>query len=532
MKRISLIFLTILIIPAIILSGCKKSSSDIADHIPSNASLVAIIDLENMEQKLEYDRLEKELGIDQLPFALAMMGIPDFVEDRDVLGLDFSGAVYIMAIPVNDRTTVTGLLPLKDAGKMETFIKAIYDDADFIEGNGFKYMAYEDDYFAWDKNKLMITVLMADDTEAMVLDRITGLFELKKADGLMAGSTIFSNMIKQDHDACLWSKGSMAGNFPEMEIDLPKSDLYEKSELTFDMNFELGQVNFRSEMHFDEENSEPIRQLFDQSFDSKLAMHIPFTDPDAYLSVAFNFKSLSELIGLKEIMNAAFEKMEQEQESRYQSDADSLQVSIEKKDIQIISKLLTSMTGMLFMAADLDDSRDDLAVDFFASAGFDEEAMEMIQSLLTEHDESAEVVPGIYRIGNDSTFYLVLGEDIAYVTGSLQAAQQILSPSEAFLTKLSSEVADKITGFPMYFAIDMQAIANKLSTTSDSESIRARIASFLSGFESMEGVTYEPDGNIIRSDFYITLVDKDHFSLYTLIKLIGKGVMSENLINI
>lgn len=521
MKKITLFLLLPVLAISILLSSCGKSAGNLADKIPAESNLVATFNLAQMEEKLGYESIQKELQLDQMKFALTMMGIPNFIEDRSVLGLDFTGSIYIFSVPEGDKHTVMALVPLTDSKKMEEFIKAIYNDAEFLEHGGFKYMVYEDVYFSWDKSKAVISVPLENEKEEQVLTRLKHIFNLKKTASLKKKNKRFNAFLLQKNDAAFWMDGAFPSSYAEPEMAGLDINYLKDADIIFSMNFEKGMISFRSEMHVTDSAMAKLSHWYKDPFDTKLITNIPFAEPDAFLSISLDFNALSKLIGM--------EKWRDQWMAKMKTESDTIDFAKAKNNMKLLTELMSGLSGNLFVGIQMnEDESSDQQVNIFGAAGFKENTPEAIIEMLENSDKAVKEAPGFYRTGKDSSVLIVVKDDVMYFLNSEISAKNIMDGNLALKGQISSEMVDKITSYPTYLFVDLQKIIPKIPAKNNSAIPVDRVKDFLMGFESIEMVSYKPEDNTFIGDFYINLMDKENYSLNALIRMIGKGMLNEN----
>ena len=88
--------LSILLVAAFSAASCKRTDNALR-HIPGDSHFVASIYMDQLGQKMRFNETKGKLGLGMVGGILQMQGIPNFINDRTVTGIDFTQPMYVFS---------------------------------------------------------------------------------------------------------------------------------------------------------------------------------------------------------------------------------------------------------------------------------------------------------------------------------------------------------------------------------------------------------------------------------------------------
>ncbi|MBS1687973.1 MAG: DUF4836 family protein [Bacteroidetes bacterium] len=152
-------FIVVCIAP-VILSACH-SAPDSAQYIPKDAIVVASVDVKTLTKKVAWTAITGSKLFEQMQQRMAGSNAP--VKDPSQIGVDMMNTMYMyVKTGANQRSRVTALIPLADAGKWETYIKSTFPNATITQ-HGIRKEASlaKGVYVGWSPDLLIIMNLIS-----------------------------------------------------------------------------------------------------------------------------------------------------------------------------------------------------------------------------------------------------------------------------------------------------------------------------------------------------------------------------------
>ena len=94
MKIQTLPRLLLLLLFPLLIASCEKPAGDL-DNIPGESQSLLQVRLPQLVEKSNINYIRDSVGYDLIKMGMAFMGIPDFIEDRSRLGIDFHRNLYL-----------------------------------------------------------------------------------------------------------------------------------------------------------------------------------------------------------------------------------------------------------------------------------------------------------------------------------------------------------------------------------------------------------------------------------------------------
>lgn len=167
----------------LILQSCGKSggkSADILNHIPSNAIMVATVDINQFLSKSNWSAVYKEVGTNLLQKEQNTK-IKTLLENPTESGIDTKGSMAVYSAAMAEDFATYIIFPLADVAKFEA---AIVQDKSKANKQNYTLVGEDDEdaegFIAWDKN-LAVFVINMDGFTADLDLKLVDLFNKPKS---------------------------------------------------------------------------------------------------------------------------------------------------------------------------------------------------------------------------------------------------------------------------------------------------------------------------------------------------------------
>jgi hypothetical protein len=303
-----------------LLTACSKKGPSYTRYIPKNAAYVIALDVKEMMAKLEKDSLtvENMMAVlkdtsnpSQYSEAIAIWG-----QFKDA-GLDFENKVFL-TVPAVDATgkeiNIQVLAGLKDAAKLEDFIKKMPNAPAIKKDGDISYASKEEMIIGWNKDAVMILASPAapymnfdtdgGDEPASVAPPVPGesgqLSSLKKYFGLKTEESIvdvaeFKDLLGKKADIAIYtSANDLAGAGNPALAMMPKvKDLLADIRSATTINFEDGKVVMEGDTYLGKKLGDIVKQYSGPVVDMDLITPYPSNNVVGLMALSFK----PELIG-------------------------------------------------------------------------------------------------------------------------------------------------------------------------------------------------------------------------------------------
>jgi predicted small lipoprotein YifL len=304
----------------ILLTACGKKGPSYTRYIPKNASYVIAMDVKEMMAKLEKDSLTVENMLSVLkdtsnPSKYAE-AIAIWSQFKDA-GLDFENKVFL-SVPAIDvsgsEVDIQVLAGLKDATKLEDFIKKMQNAPAIKKDGDISYASKEEMIIGWNKEAVMILASPSTpkvnydtdggDESAAVAPPVPGegadLGKLKKYFGLkkeesIAGVAEFNDLLGKKADIAIYTSSSELASMSNPGLAMmPKvKELLGDITSASTINFEDGKVLMEGDTYVGKKLGEIIKQYSGPVVDMDLVT--PYPSSNVIGIIALSFKP--ELLG-------------------------------------------------------------------------------------------------------------------------------------------------------------------------------------------------------------------------------------------
>lgn len=321
MKNIMRTFAGLLLL-SLSLSACKTNVPKEARLIPKDASVVMILDPQQLQDKLQKGGISVDTLIGRV-FKSDSVDSKDkavFDELRTNAGMDWSEKLFFFLTQKSFPDQSTGLAAtviasLKDQAKLEAFLKKQPElkDKPIQKEKEFSYMLpHKEMMVAWNEKQVIVmhyshiakpvydsaTMQFKQPTtvniDAEMKQAMTRSFTQPKSES-MADVTAFSDMFKDKADGYMFaSSNGFIDQLNSMPFQIPKlEELLKDNYNTATLNFEEGKVTAKMNNYVNPLLGSVLKQYAGPTVDLSLIDHYPSSSIDGFWVTAFN----PELIG-------------------------------------------------------------------------------------------------------------------------------------------------------------------------------------------------------------------------------------------
>jgi hypothetical protein len=534
---------------AVLVTSCKSNVPKEAKYIPNDASIVVVLDPQQMQDKLQKGGISIDTLINRIfkgdndPKARAM-----FNGLKDSAGINWGSKMFVF---VQQKTngdksqsnTFTFLGGLKDVSKFEAHIKNHSKEMPgmVVKEKEYSYLTTDEKstIIAW--NDEQVTITMHSHTQRPVFDTTTKVFKQPGAPTDMEGETkravarfytqkvsesladvkMFTNMFKDKADGYMFTNSNSAVSALAMlPFQPPKLEEFVKDNYsTATLTFEDGKILMNAIGYPNQLLGSILKKYAGPTVDLSMIENYPSQNINGIMLFAFNpeiFGGLLKQMEVEGIANTFLEKAGLQSNDLYKSLKGNIAVVV--SDLGMPSTVPDPMDklneksmvekksfGKMILSAPVGDKTSFFKVlDLAVQQGF------LVKQNNTYKGGALLSMIGLYLQADEKN--LVIASD------SLTYANYMAKTTKAVINK---EALDKFKGKAGVFYFD---IANTINGfTKDAGTLRQFEHSALSvknTFKDAIGTLDNFDGTSIKSTFEVRMQNEKQNSLVTLTSLI------------
>jgi hypothetical protein len=534
---------------AILLSSCKSNVPKEAKYIPNDASVVMVLDPQQLQDKLQKGGISVDTLINRIfkgdndPKAKAM-----FNGLKDSAGINWGSKMFVFVQQKTNgdksqSTTVTFLGGLKDVSKFETHIKNHSKEmpGTIVKEKEYSYLTTDEKstIVAW--NDEQVTITMHTHTQKPVFDTTTKVFKQPGAPADMEGETkravarfytqkvsesladvkMFTNMFKDKADGYMFTNSnSSLSALAMLPFQPPKLEEFVKDNYsTATLAFEDGKIQVNCIGYPNQLLSSILKKYAGPTVDLSMIENYPSQNINGVMLFAFNpeiFGGLLKQMEVEGIANNFLEKAGLQSNDLYKSLKGNIAVVVSDlgmpsggpdpmDKLNEKSMVEKKSFGKMVLNAPVGDKASFFKVmDLAVQQGF------LVKQNNTYKGGALLSMIGLYLQADEKN--LVIASD------SLTYASYMAKTTKAVINK---EALDKFKGKAGVFYFD---IANTINGfTKDPGALRQFEHSALSvknTFKDAIGTLDNFDGTSIKSSFEVRMQNEKQNSLVTLTSLI------------
>ncbi len=302
---------------ALVISSCGKKAPEMTKHIPKDASYVIGLNMKQMQDKLAKEQLtfDNFISFLQGDKDSAYTKAKKFYDDIKSSGLDTEAPVYMYMNldPANMQRMkgqVSFLFAVKDADKMEAYIKKNAAGAVIGKGDGFSHVAMPGNAngsLGWNKEFAVAVVELGGSTYNFDdfnvdstgtapnlkndggdknLTALNAVFKMKESESVAANGE-FKDLVAKNADIFIWTSTNSFSGMPG--IPLPKlKDFMKDNYSATTINFEDGKVVMDGDAIVNETLKTILSKYAGPEVNMDLLENYPSSNVDGAVAVNFN----------------------------------------------------------------------------------------------------------------------------------------------------------------------------------------------------------------------------------------------------
>lgn len=511
-------------------SACKRTDNPLR-HIPGDSHFVASIHLDQLGQKMRFNETKGQLGLGMLGGILQMQGIPNFIDDRTVTGIDFRQAMYVFSqLDDEDGMYVAVMLRLDSKKRMQEFLEKVDKGMTFRDEDGFTYGISNNLLVGW-KGKVAYVIPGKEASEAGP-GRLKRFFALDKKESMAANDRV-KEALSSGHDMAVWYHSDRLTEFLSEKIKAPTTRAL-GSEVAMAVNFSKGKAVADFTMWGNEEQMGAWQMMAGKGIPDELLLGLPDGPYPAVLALNMDMASLPEVMemtGLKELAQNDTTGSHHEAMAfiRMGSEAftgQALMAFLGVDSTQVTQKTPTGYADII-AEMDMDDMPDDWEDNFIPEdrtrkrflgyIAFGIRDREKLNVLLDSMMAKDVLLPreGHYVMATADSPRLYLTERAGYLTTDPVIWFGFERPEGPPAGKLDQEVR-KLADEQMAFGrVEMALIADimKQNREGEDEGLSSKVLEYMEAIHRLELHSYAPENGSIRSQAIMLMHDQDTNSL-------------------
>jgi hypothetical protein len=314
-----------LVVTAALASSCKKPIPKQTSHISKDAVFVASINMKGLQSKLAKNQATLENILKSLSGSdtAASKGKQEW-EDLKNSGLDLEENFFVSVVQKGGGSIgsasamlVSGIGTVKDAGKLEAYIKKKHSSANISKGKNYSYTSIEgDNMVAWGDNMVVALSHQQAGSRQMEFDSATGTFNFKspvnpatnlklemdnifnmKEDQSIASIAEFRDLMQDKSDIGMWMN---SGSSLDM-IPLPKVKELFAGFTAATLNFEDGKITVDTKTFSSKEMRDIISKYAGTTADMSLVETYPSNNINGFFNINMNPDFIMSLVKYLEL---------------------------------------------------------------------------------------------------------------------------------------------------------------------------------------------------------------------------------------
>lgn len=516
----------ILLIPVIVLSSCGKKK-DAFRYMPAESQFVVSLNVGQMSEKMNFNAIRNETGLGMIGMMLSGQGIPNFINDRSVVGLNFEKPGYMYGFPQAGKGLQFAVLfPVEDAEKLETFLSKIDKSFKPEKEGGITGGELAFGQVGW-TDKWMIATFSPSEMMPDEMRSVHDLFNLGGSASL-SKSPQAEKMAASSKDIHLWVDLTKVDSMGEAHgIDLGNELALEGS-----IEFLDGEALMEITLHGDEATTDKWATLFGDGNAASLAKYLPKSGVQpAVLGVSLNPENMVTWMEESGIMASMVDEAESSHKALMQ---------------MVASQMSKALSGEILIAAtkfpdeqpQIEDLIDSTAhhnpMPMCIGIGLaDKAAFEQFVQTQVADSHLVALADGSYLFPNShDSARLVLTTDAAYISSQANVIANIQRGSET--GGLDAETISNMGEHVLYGRLDVQGYFEAMTEMADgSEGMLGMIsglASAMSGaIDYAEWIANKPTKDGWKHTFRAKMTKDSPNSLELITRQIVDGILGSGL---
>lgn len=306
--------------------GACHNTPDSAQYIPKDAIVVASVDVKALTKKVAWTAITGSKLFEQMQQRMA--GSNAAVKDPSAIGVDMMNTMYMyVKAGANQRSRVTALIPLSDAGKWETYVKATFPNATITQHGIRKEANLANGIYAgWSPDLLIIMNVLPASGNGQVAyipsssttqadlptlqAEMDNAFNTTKENALIQNAH-FKKLQQEGHDVSFWlnyDEVMQQGAYGMMNGLTLASTFWKDAALTAGFDFDKGKINGLMHYYTSADMKDLGKDLGSTDADKSMLEMLPKNNLDllmAYHLSPKGTKTMLEKAGLLGLINVA-----------------------------------------------------------------------------------------------------------------------------------------------------------------------------------------------------------------------------------
>ncbi len=544
MKRISYSALLILL-TALLFAACKSKGVKEAKYIPKDASVVLVLDPQQLQDKLQKGGISVDTLLAKVfhKDSIDKKDRETFNELRENAGINWDNQLFFfmqqkMFADNSQATTFSIIGGLKDAAKLQAFLKKQEDlkNKEVKKEKDFSYMVTsEGSMISWNDDQVIATVYTH--TQKPVFDTTTMSFkkpshlnteeEMKKEatryftqklSESMADQQVFADMFKEKADGYIYtSANSSLAALSMMPLQLPKlEELIKDNYSVSTLSFEEGKIIAKSTSYTNNLLSSILKQYAGPTVNMSMLEKYPSDHINGIMLASFNpeiFGGILKQLEVEGLVNSTLEKAGLSSQDLYQSLKGDIAV--------IISDLaLPDDAGKKSVEGEPGPHRKPYGKMIFAAPVGNKTSF---LKLMDKGVEQGVLVKSgaTYKAGKLLSFlgmYIQADEkNLILASDSLTYTQYISGTGKSVVNK---EVVEKIKGKSTAFYFDIASTINGLTPKENTLGFHQSLTTARNTFKDIIATSENFDGKSVKATLEVRMQNEKQNSLVTLTSLL------------
>lgn len=562
----------------------SSAQSNLLNHIPSDATFVVSMNLNNLNSKVnlrqlkEYDFYNMALGQLSSGMGDGSEQVMNILADPNSIGLDVMAQTYVFGNLSEDKNEIGMLLNLSDASKFTDFLKSMvpqmFEGESYSKLPNYHLLNMDDDVkFAWNGNMAFFGGINMDkdinwDNESEIEERariksefsadwVTGTMNRTSENSIQSNSK-FRMANAKPADMRIWFDYSFISKNmnEEMMKDMPGdlgpikpemimgilSSFYEDTYLSMSMNFDKGRISFDLDQYAKPEMLALSRKTLDQKFNKKLARYIRGDQLLGYYSLSMNTKNaqtaykdliygkLKEIPGYGEMAVGALDILGIFLDENAWPGLFSGDMIVAATGMQKVTRTVTEIEyDDDFNATEIQKTVDQEIpeVTMVWTHGSKADWMKFIR--LGLNSSVLETAGNYYKVnipGGEIDAYIALKDDMLFITNSDDLVKNHLSKGYKKKNRIGKKHCEMMSQNAMAFYWD---IPNTLSVVGNEAGEAMGMGEFMNmGKQKFESISMKTSREVVNSsntNFSINFSKKDENSLKQIFEMINEVFM-------
>lgn len=319
-RRVDIICATLLLL---LIVGCGKKSPTPLHYIPASADMVVTMQMAQLSEKMNFDSIKQNSALSFAGGILAMQGIPNFIDDRSVTGIDFDKNMTLFMETGSDvEGSGTGGMAfyIADEEKMKQFLTKVAKEQKIQSNEQLSYLTTGEIVLGWKDN---IGLLLFNPNDRQSPDAILNQhFNLPEASA-MAGSEMANHLTENSHDIAILTSRQLLAQHEGQEVS---------GHFLSAIDFLQGEIRLLTQLKTSPEEMESFAQMVNPAFPDAIASAGPVSAYPAHFAMRLDGPGVHRWLA----SNGVYDYLEKENPEN-------------AAQIALVKQLMPALGGQLFV---------------------------------------------------------------------------------------------------------------------------------------------------------------------------------------